>query len=523
MGNTFNGEVYEFPGIAVDKFNIPAYAYFLTHSHKDHLLGLINKSFCSRVYCTALTKQIIALDDKYKDVIPFLVVKEYNSPFEITTKTEKVTATLINSYHAPGSCMFLFEGNDKAALFTGDIRAEEWWVTSLIKNPFLFPYITRLKQLDQVYLDTTFAYRGEPYIHIMPNSDGIFAAIELLKPYPKDDEEVRFVFMDAVSGSEEAWFQIVNYFKGTLSGNQIIMKRIHMINEVSDVYTPIPSTRTQLPHFQVGLNVEEPAITITIKHTIDFNIVDYAGFCLPKLLSSVDTTAMQLLNETKKGTKIYQYQGRTWVLPVNGTELLPTNIKLMFSRHSSYQELRNFVNLFQPKLVYPCVESKSTWLNGFTIARTFGDLCTNEVHEHRYDIERFSAFGNPIAGIRDRQVCCIDRWSFSQCLEEEEFVAQYTRREIVPFKGTLQLQSGEDKSAEVSWRRGFRLQGIIAGRGEEKYKRLINYHREVKENRLFDIRSDGYSSSYDSDSYFEESYDTDIDSVSDVIEETKKL
>ena len=84
--------------------------------------------------------------------------------------------------------MFLLESFCKNVLITGDVRAESWWTLSLIKNPHLFPYITGLKTLDQIYLDTTFSYRGEPYIYIMPNSEGIFAAIELLKLYPFDSD-----------------------------------------------------------------------------------------------------------------------------------------------------------------------------------------------------------------------------------------------------------------------------------------------------------------------------------------------
>ena len=224
------------------------------------------------------------------------------------------------------------------------------------------------------------------------------------------------------------------------------------------------------------------------------------------------------------GTKLYQFEGRNWILPPGAEELLPTNVKLMFSRHSSYEELRKFIKQFKPKLVYPCVESKLSWMNGFSVGRVFGDLCTNEPHEHRYDIERFRAFGNPDIEIRNRKVCAINRWSFTQCIEEAEFVEEYTRKGEVPFKGTLKLVTKdpvlnqEDRSVAYSWKRDFPLQGIIAGRGEERYKRLINYHREVKQNKFFDIRSDGYSSSYDSDSYFENASSTDRDSISDVSE-----
>jgi hypothetical protein len=36
--------------------------------------------------------------------------------------------------------MFLIEGDDKAILYTGDIRTETWWVNSIVQNPVLAPY-----------------------------------------------------------------------------------------------------------------------------------------------------------------------------------------------------------------------------------------------------------------------------------------------------------------------------------------------------------------------------------------------
>jgi len=62
------------------------------------------------------------------------------------------------------------ESENVSILYTGDIRgmsitghqltivlAEGWWLKSLSRLPMLSPYIGGLRQLDCLYLDTTFA------------------------------------------------------------------------------------------------------------------------------------------------------------------------------------------------------------------------------------------------------------------------------------------------------------------------------------------------------------------------------
>ncbi|KAG5419048.1 hypothetical protein I9W82_002815 [Candida metapsilosis] len=466
-GNTFDGEIREIPGVYVDSFSYKGEVYFLTHSHSDHLKGLLANSFCGRVYCSKLTKDIIALDARYSEKLRYLIVKEYNEPFEVQTFCSSVTVTMLESYHCPGSSMFLFEcANGVSCLATGDIRAEKWWVSSLIKNRYLFPYISGLKKLDQIYLDTTFSYRGEPYIKIMPNSEGIMALIEFLKLYPVD-REIEFSFIDAVSGSEEIWSQVLDHFNGTLDAEPSIIERIKLLNRNSGNIT-----KTGPMVFNVGKLYKDIPLMITIKHCIDFNIVDYAGFCLPKRLCDVAASDLTLIRVLNSGHQIYTYDGKTWLLPVNGEELLPTNLLIMFSRHSSYEESIEFVNLFKPKSVFPCIESKKSWLSGFTVSRVFGHVCSSS--GHLFDVENFRKFGQPPRMILERPVAMINRWSFAQCTEEVNFVKNYIA-EPKPFKGQMQL--GQSSAAQTSWNQDFKLQSIIAGRGEEKYKQIINFHK----------------------------------------------
>src|ERR1700753_2558558 len=70
---------------------------------------------------------------------------------------QNIRVTLIDANHCIGSVMFLIEGNGKAILYTGDVRAEPWWISSLARNPVILPYTCGINVLDNIYLDTTFA------------------------------------------------------------------------------------------------------------------------------------------------------------------------------------------------------------------------------------------------------------------------------------------------------------------------------------------------------------------------------
>lgn len=504
--STFDGEIREIPGVYVDNFSYKGGVFFLTHNHLDHLKSLLSNSFCGRVYCSQLTKDIIALDGRYCDKLRYLVVKEYNKPFEIQTFCTSVTVTMLESYHCPGSCMFLFEcANGISCLAAGDIRAEKWWVSSLIKNRYLFPYIAGLKKLDQIYLDTTFSYRGEPYISILPNSEGIMALFEFLKLYPVD-REIEFSFIDTVSGSEEIWLQVLDHFNGTLDADPSIIERMKLLNYNNGNSN---SKFTGPMVFNIGNSYKDSPLMITIKHCIDFNIVDYAGFYLPKKLCDVDASNLTLIRILNSGHQIYSYDGKTWLLPLNGKELLPTNLMIMFSRHSSYEELIEFVKLFKPKLVFPCVESKASWLNGFTVGRVFGRVCSSS--KHLFDIENFKKFGQPLRIVLDRPVSKINRWSFAQCIEEVNFVKNFITQPG-PFKGQMKL--GQDSAARKSWFQDVNLQSIIAGRGEEKYKQIINYHSNNDLRLIVSSVQDKRNHKFDSDTETESVCSTDYDTDS---------
>ncbi|EGV60865.1 hypothetical protein CANTEDRAFT_110826, partial [Yamadazyma tenuis ATCC 10573] len=432
--NSFGGKLLEFPDIAVDKFNVDAKIFLLSHCHSDHLVGLANKSFQSTVYCSELTKQIFSLDNRNAPWLRYLRGIAFNSPFSIILNDKKVVLTLISAYHCPGSAMFLVESEEKNVLFTGDIRAETWWTMGLKKNMYLFPYTCGFKSLDCIYLDTTFGYRREPYIEIPPNTDGIAAAIKMLSLYPTDDPDIEFFFADHTLGFEQAWSMIVSSLGGSMHMSNRILQRSVVVSKNPNCET----YESVLGHFDTnggqkfhaceeGFCSQKVKFPVRIKQCINLNVIDFVGCLLPvdmKTLTDKGKQGIQVVDYTTKGNAIVRYRGRTWIQVNN--ELLPSEIKLVFSRHSSYSECKEFVKTFNPVSVYPCVTSKGTWENGFVMSRLFKDVCVSGgIENFAFDVINCATHGIPISPIMVRPVKTINRWDLQDCENELRFVAKY--------------------------------------------------------------------------------------------------
>lgn len=212
--STFDGRVAEFPDIRIDYFrpspnpgDRPALAYFLSHVHSDHLIGLdsCNQLF---VYCSPATRDILLKLEKYPHRMNFAkgILESRRQtykhlrrllkaiPLETPTVIElapgrSVRVVLFDANHCVGAVSFLIEGDGKAVLYTGDVRCEAWWVNSLVRNPLMVQYTgARGKKLDCVYLDTTFATSGEEgrYCHFPSKAEGLQELVEKVSKYPVD-------------------------------------------------------------------------------------------------------------------------------------------------------------------------------------------------------------------------------------------------------------------------------------------------------------------------------------------------
>lgn len=128
-------------------------------------------------------------------------------PLETPTMIElsierSIRVTLFDANHCPGAVMFLIENDEKSILYTGDIRAEPWWVEAIARHPVLVPYTMGIKRLSTLYLDTSCVSRENLYQDFITKAEGIKELIEKIMKYPKD---VTFHFNTWTFGYEDVW------------------------------------------------------------------------------------------------------------------------------------------------------------------------------------------------------------------------------------------------------------------------------------------------------------------------------
>lgn len=141
-------------------------AYFLSHFHSDHYIGLTSSwahgpIYASKVTCN-LMRQVLRVDPKW--IVPLEFEKKIEVP-----NTKGVFVTMIPANHCPGSSLYMFEkviGKNKDGsprmnriLHCGDFRA----CPAHISHPLLKPDVvnaitgqTKQQVIDTCYLDTTY-------------------------------------------------------------------------------------------------------------------------------------------------------------------------------------------------------------------------------------------------------------------------------------------------------------------------------------------------------------------------------
>ena len=139
-------------------------AYFLSHFHSDHYVGLTSSWCHGPIYCSRVTGNLVRQQLR---VDPQWVV---DLEFEAKTPvpgTPRVDVTMIPANHCPGSSLFLFEkqlsemqpSKVHRILHCGDFRA----CPAHIEHPLLRPDVidslsgkTKQQKIDVCYLDTTY-------------------------------------------------------------------------------------------------------------------------------------------------------------------------------------------------------------------------------------------------------------------------------------------------------------------------------------------------------------------------------
>ncbi|XP_045783080.1 protein artemis-like [Maniola jurtina] len=186
--SSFPGKIDEIPGICVDNFEKAARAYFLSHYHEDHIVGIdadllriVLKKAKAKIYASKVTAIILRV--KHLGLNQYVEGLE-TGPTSITLPaTEELpenslTVTLIPADHCTGSTMFLFTTAEKKnILFTGDFRID---CDGLPECTPLHENGAPIK-LDTLYIDTTFI--APDYEHLPKRSESVRVSIAKIREW----------------------------------------------------------------------------------------------------------------------------------------------------------------------------------------------------------------------------------------------------------------------------------------------------------------------------------------------------
>uniref|UniRef100_A0A2K6RK71 DNA cross-link repair 1A protein n=1 Tax=Rhinopithecus roxellana TaxID=61622 RepID=A0A2K6RK71_RHIRO len=305
-------------------------AYFLTHFHSDHYAGL-SKHFTFPVYCSEITGNL--LKNKLH------VQEQYIHPLPLDTEcvVNGVKVVLLDANHCPGAVMILFYlPNGTVILHTGDFRADPSMEHSLLAD----------QKVHMLYLDTT--YCSPEYT------------------FPSQQEVIQF----AINTAFEAL---------TLNPHALVVCGTYSIGK-EKVFLAIADVLGS----KVGMT-QEKYKTLQCLNIPEINSLITTDMCssLVHLLPMMQINFKGLQNHLKKcGGKYNQilaFRPTGWTHSNKFTriaDVIPQtkgNISIYgipYSEHSSYLEMKRFVQWLKPQKIIPTV-NVGTWKSRNTMEKYF--------------------------------------------------------------------------------------------------------------------------------------------------------
>ncbi|CCC06112.1 unnamed protein product [Sordaria macrospora k-hell] len=198
--------------ICVDAFRYGAVqgckAYFLSHFHSDHYMGLSASWVHGPIYCSKVTGSLVKT--QLRTAAKYVVELEFGETVPVPQTGGAVMVTMIEANHCPGSSLFLFEkqvgkeGRTQRILHCGDFRA----CPAHVEHPLLKPETldkvtgkTRQQKIDVCYLDTTYL---NPRYSFPPQEDVIHACAEVCAKLDKGLKD----------GNEAEWERLLRVREG---------------------------------------------------------------------------------------------------------------------------------------------------------------------------------------------------------------------------------------------------------------------------------------------------------------------
>ncbi|KAI5623304.1 DNA cross-link repair 1A protein [Silurus asotus] len=313
-------------GFAIDAFeygNIKGVtAYFLTHFHSDHYVGL-KKTSSLPIYCNKITGNLVKsklhVDEKYIHILPM------NEECEV----DGAKVILLDANHCPGSAMLLFLLPDgQTVLHTGDFRAHP----SMERYPELQSIRIQTLYLDTTYCSPEYAFPTQQEV-ITYAANTAFEVVTL-------NPRTLIVCGTYAVGKEKVFLAI----------SQVLGSKVYMSKERYKTMCCLESE-----HICQCITTDVKAAQIHVLPMMQLNFKN-----LKTYLKRFSATYDQLVAFKPTGWTFTQEVGLENIQPQ-----IKENISIYgipYSEHSSFLELKRFVQWLQPLKIIPTVNVGS-WSN----------------------------------------------------------------------------------------------------------------------------------------------------------------
>ncbi|KFO28983.1 DNA cross-link repair 1A protein [Fukomys damarensis] len=305
-------------------------AYFLTHFHSDHYAGL-SKNFTFPVYCSEITGNLL----KCK----LHVQEQYIHPLPMDTEciVNGVKVTLLDANHCPGAAMILFYlPNGTVVLHTGDFRADPSMERSLLAG----------RKVHMLYLDTTYC---SPEYTFPSQQEVIQFAINTAFEAVTLNPRALVVCGTYCIGKEKVFLAIADVLGSKVGMSEEKYKTLRCLN-ISEINSLITTDmRSSLVHLLPMMQINFKSLRSHLRKYAEKYDQILAFRPTGWTHSNKLTCIADVTPQTKGNISIYG---------------------IPYSEHSSYLEMKHFVQWLKPQKIIPTV-NVGTWKSRSTMEKYF--------------------------------------------------------------------------------------------------------------------------------------------------------
>ncbi|KAF6152672.1 hypothetical protein GIB67_034750 [Kingdonia uniflora] len=312
LGTPFTVDAFRYGGVE------GCSAYFLSHFHYDHYGGLSKGWSHGPIYCTPLTARLVKM---CLSVNPSFV---YPMEFDTEHAIEGVKVTMLEANHCPGAALIHFRFQDgRCFLHTGDFRACKLMQTH--------PLLTN-QRVSTLYLDTTYC---NPKYKFPPKEDVLSFVVKVTRTSLKRQPKTLIV-VGAYSIGKECVYLSISKALGVKIYANASRRRILQSYDWPELSDNLCSNGQDSPLHVLPIS--------SLRH---------------------ETLKQYLETYTPQYTAILAFRPTGWTYSEttgNHLDLIKPAIKgnstiygVPYSEHSSFLELREFVQFLKPDKIIPTV------------------------------------------------------------------------------------------------------------------------------------------------------------------------